>query len=79
MHRGPDDAARFFAADREELVSAAFACPTCLCAASEVRVGADLAECTCAPCERRWTVALDAFQTMRLALAPPVQGISALE
>ena len=72
MHSGPNDAARFLAADSEELVSAAFACPICLRAATEVHLGDDLADCVCTPCDRGWTVALDAFQTMRLALAPPV-------
>lgn len=75
MYSGPDDVARFLMADSEELVTAAFACPTCLCSAAEVHLGAEeddvLADCVCTPCERRWTVALDGFQAMRLALAPP--------
>ena len=71
MHTGPNDAARFLQADSAELVTAAFACPTCLRAAAQVRLGFDVADCVCPPCERSWAVALDAFQSLRLTLAPP--------
>ena len=71
MHSGPNDAARFLQADSEELVAAAFACPTCLRADGRVHLGADVADCVCPRCERRWDVALDIFQSLRLTLAPP--------
>ena len=75
VHRGPHDTARFLAADCEALVLASFACPTCLERPDAVSLGDDddgaRAACACWPCDRRWEVALDPSQALRLALAPP--------
>jgi hypothetical protein len=69
------DSARFLAADPDEIVAAAFACPVCLHRPDHVSVSDDggdaLAQCTCDGCAHAWDVALDPWQALRMSLAPP--------
>ncbi len=67
------DTARFRADDPDELVTAALACPLCLCS-EEVQWEAALegydpsVECHCPRCDERWRVYLAPHQALRLGL-----------
>ena len=67
--------ASFGPSDPPELVASCFACPYCLHLRSEAFVvrGDAVSEaiCSCRSCGEHWTLALDAWQTTRLVLAPP--------
>ncbi|MEA2495125.1 MAG: hypothetical protein QOJ29_3036 [Thermoleophilaceae bacterium] len=70
-----DFTAEFAPADREDLVLASFACPTCLHSVSEALMNLDdegsTVVCRCEPCQSIWAVGLTADQSLRLALSPP--------
>lgn len=73
-----DDLARFAPAEDAAVVEASFACPYCLRAAAEVMLDMDItrsaggeALCSCERCAVLWRVALDADQSLRMAVAPP--------
>jgi hypothetical protein len=70
-----DDVARFRPNDPSEIVAASFACPVCLRRANEVVLADDdgvaIATCRCMNCKIGWTVMIDSYQYLRVALAPP--------
>lgn len=70
-----DDVARFRSDDPAHIVAASFACPICLELDAVARLTLDPEDpevlCTCFGCAVAWTVAVNLFQAMRLALYPP--------
>jgi hypothetical protein len=71
------DSARFFVDDPEPLVVASFACPYCLQTAHDSvfnleEPNGSAVLCHCEACHKRWVVAVNTGQAMRLAIAPPV-------
>jgi hypothetical protein len=71
------DLARFAADDPDPLISASFACPYCLRSPAEVTLSIEetfgsAALCRCDECRSGWVVALNYGQSMRMALAPPL-------
>ena len=77
MADAPAYVASFAPSDAPELVASCFACPYCLRLRSEAFVvrSDEVSEaiCSCGSCGEHWSVALDAWQTTRLVLAPPPQ------
>lgn len=72
------DSARFAVDDPDPLVIASFMCPYCLRTPADALFNLDEPNgsailCHCADCSRRWVVAVNAGQAMRLAIAPPVE------
>lgn len=72
------DVARFRPADDPAVIEACFACPYCLRAPEEVLLDIDIGRrdggevlCSCERCAALWRVALDADQSLRMAVAPP--------
>jgi hypothetical protein len=72
------DAARFAVDDPDPLVLASFACPYCLGAPTDALFSLEEPNgsavlCHCETCSKRWVVAVNPGQAMRLAIAPPVE------
>jgi hypothetical protein len=72
------DSARFAVDDPDPLVVASFVCPYCLQSPADALFNLDEPNgsailCHCADCSRRWVVAVNAGQAMRLAIAPPIE------
>lgn len=71
------DVARFTPAEDPAVIEACFSCPYCLGAPTEVMLdlmGVDEggeALCSCECCAVLWRLALDADQSLRMAVAPP--------
>lgn len=71
------DAARFAPAEDPAVIQACFSCPYCLEAPTEVMLELMSADeggealCSCECCEVLWRLALDADQSLRMAVAPP--------
>jgi hypothetical protein len=70
------DSARFAVDDPDPLVVASFVCPYCLQTPADALFNLDEPNgsailCHCADCSRRWVVAVNPGQAMRLAIAPP--------
>jgi hypothetical protein len=71
------DSARFYVDDPEPLVVASFVCPFCLRMPADTLFSLEEPNgsavlCRCQECNRRWVVAVNPGQAMRLAIAPPV-------
>jgi hypothetical protein len=71
------DSARFFVDDPDPLVIASFACPYCLEIAADSLFNLEEPNgsavlCHCEACNKRWVVAVNTGQAMRLAIAPPI-------
>jgi hypothetical protein len=72
------DSARFFVDDPEPLVLASFVCPYCLHTPADALFSLEEPNgsavlCHCLECSKRWVVAVNPGQAMRLAIAPPVE------
>jgi hypothetical protein len=73
--------ARFRYTDEPVLVTAAFCCPFCLRRASSVAIGpsggdgTSVADCRCDRCDGTWIIVLNATQTLRMKLHPPMDVV----
>jgi hypothetical protein len=70
------DSARFFVDDPDPLVVASFVCPYCLQKPADSLFNLEEPNgsavlCHCVECHKRWVVAVNPGQAMRLAIAPP--------
>jgi hypothetical protein len=72
------DSARFAVDDPDPLVMASFVCPYCLLAPADALFSLEEPNgsavlCHCVGCSKRWVVAVNPGQALRLAIAPPVE------
>jgi hypothetical protein len=72
------DSARFFVDDPDPLVVASFVCPYCLNTPADALFNLEEPNgsavlCHCQSCSKRWVVAVNPGQALRLAIAPPVE------
>jgi hypothetical protein len=72
------DSARFAVDDPDPIVLSSFMCPYCLNTPADALFSLEEPNgsavlCHCRECSKRWVVAVNPGQALRLAIAPPIE------